>query len=161
MSKEVFTCFRTVQESWQGSVPAGSFLYRCLWHRGLVWYVLKDEASQRDAENKDEMEGVGRGREAPGILSCVQQAVCIQMAQREGHQEALREGHRCRACRLHGSAPCGSSLRLKWQLGGIVLHCEKLGLGSGVDLVNHSPRRFLFNTNRIFFRGKRVMLGRT
>lgn len=75
MSKEVFTYFRRLQESLQGSVPGESFLYRCLWHRGLAWYILEDEASQRDAENKDEMEGVGRGREAPGLPSCVQQAV--------------------------------------------------------------------------------------
>lgn len=155
----MFARFRSLQESLQGSVPAGSFLYRCLWHTGLVWYVLKDETSQRDEEKKDGMEGVGR--EAPGLLSCVQQAVCIQMAQREGHREALCEQHRCRWCRLHSSAPCGSSLRLKRQLGGIVPHCEKLGLDSGRDLVMHFPRRFSFNTNRIFFRGKCVTLGRT
>lgn len=145
MSKEVFTYFRRLQENLQGSVPGESFLYRCLWHRGLVWYILKDEASQRDAENKDGMEGVGRGREAPGLLSC-----CIQVAQRESHREALPEGRWCRLC-LHSSAPPGSSPRLKWQLGGLVLHFEKLGLGSGGDLVIHFPRRFSFNTNRNFF----------
>lgn len=90
------------KKSCKGLVPAGSFLNRCVRHRGLVWYILKDEASQRDAENKDGKEGVGRGREAPGFWSCMQQAVCIEMAQ------MFREEHRCRQCRPHSSALRGS-----------------------------------------------------
>jgi len=63
-----------------------------------VWSVLKGESSQRDTENKDGMEGVGRDGEAPGLQSSVQQAVCTQTAQREGDQEALCEGHWGRWC---------------------------------------------------------------
>lgn len=56
-----------------------------------MWYVLKDEASQSDTENKVRMEGAGRDREAPGLLSWVQEAVCIEMAQRECCWEPLCE----------------------------------------------------------------------
>lgn len=65
----------------------------------------------------------------------------------EASQRGRESKHRIEGV---GSAPCGSSLRGKWQLRAIVLQWETLGLGTDRDLVANFPR-FSFNMNGLGF----------
>ena len=82
-------------------------------------------------------------------LDC--RAVCSRQSARRRPKGKVIKKHSVRDIGADGAALCGNSLGLKRHWEGVVLHCEKLGLGSGEDLVIDFPRRFLFNTNRILF----------